>query len=134
MIIVLDTNILVVSLTSRSPYHKIFTALKNNKYTLAVSTEIKMEYQEIISDKYSSRIAHELLNLLSELPNVLFTTVYYHWQLISADKEDNKFVDCAIASAADYVVTEDNHFNILRQIDFPKVNLADINAFSNIIA
>ena len=129
MIVVLDTNILVVSLTSMSPYHKIFTALKNNRFILAVSTEILMEYQEIISDKYSVRAAHEFLNLLSELPNVLFTTVYYNWQLIQADKEDNKFVDCAIAAAADYLVTEDSHFNILRQLDFPKVNLADINAF-----
>jgi putative PIN family toxin of toxin-antitoxin system len=133
MTVVLDTNIIVVSLTSRSPYHKIFTALKDDLYTLALSTEILMEYEEKISEKYSSNAAHELLNLLSELPNVQFTTVYYQWQLIQADKEDNKFVDCAIASAADYLVTEDNHFNILRQIEFPKVNVVDIDGFLELL-
>lgn len=133
MIVVLDTNVIVVSLTSRSPYHKIFTALKNNLYTLAISTEILMEYEEKISEKYSPNAAHELSNLLSELPNVQFTTVYYYWQLIRADKDDNKFADCAIASAADYLVTEDKHFNILRQIEFPKVNIIDIDGFLELL-
>jgi putative PIN family toxin of toxin-antitoxin system len=103
MIVVLDTNIPVISLTSRSPYHKIFTALKGNLFSLAVSTDILMEYREIISRKYSPRAAHELLNLLSELPNVHFTTVYYNRNIIQADNADNKFVDCAIAAAADYL-------------------------------
>jgi len=133
MTVVLDTNVLIVSLTSRSPYHKIFTALKNDLYTLAISTEILMEYEEKITEKYSSNAAHELLNLLSELPNVQSTAIYYYWQLIQADKDDNKFADCAIASASDYLVTEDKHFTILRQIEFPKVNVVDINSFLQLL-
>jgi len=133
MTVVLDTNVLIVSLTSRSPYHKIFTALKNDLYTLAISTEILIEYEEKITEKYSSNAAHELLNLLSELPNVQSTAIYYYWQLIQADKDDNKFADCAIASASDYLVTEDKHFNILRQIEFPKVNVVDINSFLQLL-
>ena len=102
MTIVADTNIFVISLTSKSPYHKIFTALRDGKFSLAVSNEILLEYLEVISQKYSPRTANEFLNLLAELPNVQFTTVYYQWNLITADEDDNKFVDCAIAAAAEY--------------------------------
>ena len=71
--------------------------------------------------------------MLTELPNVRYTTVYYYWDLIKADQEDNKFADCAIAAASDYLVSEDNHFNILHQIDFPKVNLIDIDRFLQLL-
>ena len=37
------------------------------------------------------------------------------------------FVDCAVASNAKYVVTEDSHFNILKEIDFPKVEIVDLD-------
>lgn len=42
---------------------------------------------------------------------------------------DNKFVDCAIASNADYLVTNDKHFDILKKVDFPKVNTIKIDKF-----
>jgi len=58
---------------------------------------------------------------------------YYNWNLISADKEDNKFSDCAIAAAADYIITEDSHFNILKQIDFPKMNIIGADDFMKMI-
>ena len=134
MTIVADTNIWIISLTSRSPYHEIFIALRNGKFDLAISNEILTEYHEVISNKYSPRVANEFIHLLTELPNVHYTTVYYYWDLIKADQDDNKFADCAIAAAADYLVTEDNHFNILHQIDFPKVTLLGIDDFSALIA
>ena len=37
------------------------------------------------------------------------------------DKDDNKFVDCAVSCNADYLVTNDRHFDILASIEFPKV-------------
>jgi uncharacterized protein len=40
MRIVLDTNILLVSVSDRSPYHLIFKSYIENKYSLCVTTEI----------------------------------------------------------------------------------------------
>ena len=34
----------------------------------------------------------------------------------------NKFVDCAIAVSADFIVTNDRHFDILKDIPFPIVD------------
>lgn len=53
--------------------------------------------------------------------------------LISNDPDDDKFVDCAIASSADYLVTHDNHFNILKTVEFPKVEIIDINSLMKLI-
>lgn len=69
------------------------------------------------------------MSLLRELPNVLYTTVYFNWKLIHADTDDNKYVDCAIAAQADYIVTEDKHFHILKRIPFPNVQTISINEF-----
>ena len=87
MTVVVDTNIFIISLTSKSPFHRIYAALTNQQLTLAVSNEIILEYLEIIGKKYSQRVAHEFINLLAELPNVIFINIYYNWNLISADND-----------------------------------------------
>jgi predicted nucleic acid-binding protein len=60
-------------------------------------------------------------------------TVYYKWNLITADPDDNKFVDCAVSANVDFIVTNDKHFNVLKNIDFPQINVIDIDAFKKII-
>ncbi len=55
--IVLDTNILLVSISSRSLYHWIFKKLFNGEFDLYVTTEILMEYEEIIASKYNENVA-----------------------------------------------------------------------------
>ena len=50
-------------------------------------------------------------------------------KLITADPDDNKFVDCAFAANADYLVSEDSHFDILKKTSFPKLNLVTLDEF-----
>jgi uncharacterized protein len=129
MTVVLDTNVLIVCLTAKSSYHEIYQSLVQHKFQLAVTNEILLEYHEIISIKYSQKTADYFIELMHELPNVKFINVYFQWNIIRADESDNKFVDCAIASACDYLVSDDNHFNILKQTDIPLVNLMSIDDF-----
>jgi predicted nucleic acid-binding protein len=70
MTVVIDCNVFVVCLTSRSPYHHIYRSLIARKFTLAVSQEILLEYEEIIQQKYGSSTAHAFISLLKELPKV----------------------------------------------------------------
>ena len=72
------------------------------------------------------------MSLLALLPNVQIVHPFYKWNLISADPDDNKYCDCAVSGAADYIVTEDSHFNILSTIPYPQVTIIDINSFSEI--
>ena len=59
--VVLDTNCLVQVLPSRSRYHKIWTDFLTGKYRLCVSTEILLEYEEILSVLASPEVAHNVV-------------------------------------------------------------------------
>ena len=127
--IVLDTNIFLVSLAEKFKYHVIFNAIKENKFDLFVSNEILTEYQEVIQSRYGLTKTDAALDFLLLLPNVKETTPYFNWQLIERDKDDNKFVDCALAANADFLVTNDKHFKILKEIDFPKIEIIRAEEF-----
>ena len=133
MKVVLDTNILLVSIPTRSRYRIIFDSLKNNELTLIISNEILSEYTEIIERKTNAMIANNISEMLLGLKNVHKQDVYYKWGLIEEDKDDNKFVDCAIAGNVDYLVSNDKHFNCLKKIDFPKLNLLSIDEFMDLL-
>lgn len=131
--VVLDTNILLVSISRKSRYHWLFEHLRNETYDLLVTTPIILEYQEILSAHMGHRIAARIVELLEEGPNVHQQRVYYRWDLIKADPDDNKFVDCAIAGGADYLITHDSHFNVLREIDFPQVSVITAAEFRELL-
>lgn len=54
MRVVLDTNVLLVALPPNSRHHPIFTQLVKNKYSLLISTDIYLEYLEVIMQKATS--------------------------------------------------------------------------------
>jgi len=133
MIVVVDCNILVVCLTSKSPYHFIYRYLIEGKFDLLISSDILLEYEEIIQQKYGPATSNAFISLLEELPNVHFITPFYKWLLIDKDPDDNKYCDCAIAGKAMYIVTEDKHFNALKSISFPILTVIDIDEFLKMI-
>jgi putative PIN family toxin of toxin-antitoxin system len=130
--IVLDTNILLVSVSSRSKYHWIFQKILNGVFDLYVTTEILAEYEEIIASKYNEVVAENVLRALLKLPNVHRQTIYYHWNLISTDPDDNKFADCAVSANAHYLVSNDKHFRVLAKVGFPKIEVLTMEAFEAI--
>jgi len=133
MRIVLDTNCLLVSVQDYSDFFWLWQAFCNKKIALCYTDEILNEYQEILSRYYSGELAKYTIDAILNAPHSEPITVYYKWRLITADYDDNKFVDCAISANANYIVTHDKHFNILKTIDFPKVNIVDIDTFKKIL-
>jgi uncharacterized protein len=133
MKIVLDTNAFLVAIPPKSQYRPIFDALLQKKFSLAYSNEILLEYEEILKRKANPIVVANALELLSAMSNIEKVEVYFNWNLIEIDLDDNKFVDCAIAANADYIVTNDKHFNILKTIDFPFVRVISIAEFKEII-
>ncbi len=127
--IVLDTNCLIMAVSSRSNYHKIWKSFLAGDFCLCISNEILEEYAEVISRNISVEAARYVLFTIMERRNVKQITPSYKWQLIQADPDDNKFVDCAIAANAKFIVTEDHHFNILKNVSFPKVAIINIDNF-----
>ena len=133
MRIVLDTNCLLASLSRRGAYFNVWKGLQQGKYTLCVSNEILEEYEEILTQSTNSVIASNVIQTLLNAPTVEFIEPFYRFNLITQDPDDNKFVDCAIAGNATYIVSNDSHFDILKQTDFPKLVVKRIQEFSKIL-
>lgn len=131
--IVLDTNILLVSIPTKSPYHWIFEKLIANEFDLFISNEVLMEYEEIISRRFDYLVARDIIKALLILPNVYKISIHYKWNLIKEDEDDNKFVDCAINSNCHLLVTNDKHFKVLSEIEFPKISVMNINEFKQLV-
>jgi len=134
MKVVFDTNCLLAALSPNSPYRCLWDAFRRKEFVLCYSTEILQEYEELLLRFYSTTAAYLTLETLLKSSNVVQTIPYYKWNLISADWDDNKFVDCALNAGADFIVTNDKHFNVLKKIDFPKIKIIDIESFKKIIS
>jgi len=133
MRIVLDTNCLLVCVQEYSDYFWLWQAFRNKKFVLCYTDEILNEYQEVLSHYYSSTLAKYVIDAILNAPHAELIIVYYKWQLITTDPDDNKFVDCAVSANANIIVTNDKHFSVLKKINFPKINIVDIDAFKNIL-
>jgi putative PIN family toxin of toxin-antitoxin system len=133
MKIVLDTNCLVVCLPATSPYYCVWEAFRKLRITLCFTSDIIFEYSEVLPRFYHQHFANDIINELLLSPNVIKANNYYRWNLITADPDDNKFVDCALNAGADYLVTNDRHFNVLKSVIFPLIKVVNIDDFKKIL-
>lgn len=132
--IVLDTNCLISSLSRCGQYYPVWKGLQAGEYILCVSTEILEEYAEIITQKMSVEVATNVIHLLLESKYVELIDTYFRLQLIEADHDDNKFVDCAFAANATYIVSDDKHYDVLKEIDFPQILVLRLKEFLEILS
>lgn len=128
-LVVIDTNCLVQMISLHSPYRPIWNAFLLGKFQLCISNEILEEYQEIIEQQTTSHIAENIILLILNKKNVTFVDPHFRLGLITEDPDDNKFVDCAFAANADYLVSNDKHFTIIHNIPFPRLNLVRMADF-----
>ena len=104
---VIDTNVLVASLSSKSKHHWLIELLLYQQIELYLTEDILFEYEEVLKWKYSEAVASNFLAALKELPNVFHT------------------------AGAEYLITHDKHFAILASVPFPGVNVVQLDEFLN---
>ena len=127
--VVLDTNCLLQSISRRSRYYPVWRGFIDEWYDLCVTTEILEEYDEILSRYTSVIVGRMVVEAILRANNVHRVDARFRFGLIAVDPDDNKFVDCAIVSNAQFIVTNDSHFNVLADIPFPKVHVRNLNDF-----
>ena len=133
MRVVLDTNTLLVSIGRKSKYRIIFEALLEGRIRLLLTNEILSEYVEILEARTSPVVAKNIANFLLRSPDVERTEVYFRWAAIYADADDNKFVDCALNGNADFIVTDDRHYRVLKTVPFPKIRVMRTREFATML-
>ncbi|MEI5984492.1 MULTISPECIES: putative toxin-antitoxin system toxin component, PIN family [Sphingobacterium] len=132
--VILDTNVILRSISRRSTFSVLLDKIYNGDFEVYVTNDILLEYEEKISDIFSKETAELVLGALTLLPNVKKVEVHFQLGLIRSDSDDNKFVDCAFAANSHYLVSNDRHFDALKQVDFPIINVISLEKFIDLIS
>ena len=127
--IVLDTNCLLQAISRRSRFYPIWREFVKGQYELCVTTEILDEYEEILSRHTSPIVGRMVVEAILRANNGVRVDAQFRFGLIETDPDDNKFVDCAIVANAEYIVTNDAHFDVLKDIPFPRVLMMTAEEF-----
>ncbi len=131
--VVIDTNCLRASIPPKSPFYQLYLDFMSGKFEWFVSTEILLEYEEILTQTYSANTAQLVLNQLAIAPNAVFAEPAFRWELIKDDPDDNKFADLAIGINADFMVSNNSDFNIFKDLEFPSLTVVNLTDFLSIL-
>ncbi|WP_052308843.1 putative toxin-antitoxin system toxin component, PIN family [Runella slithyformis] len=91
MRVVLDTNVVLRALSSKSALRLIVDALYEAQYELIVSNEVLFEYTEKINQFYGFATTESFIAFLQLLPNVKHIEPHFHLNLITIDPDDNRW-------------------------------------------
>ncbi|MEI8171881.1 MAG: putative toxin-antitoxin system toxin component, PIN family [Deltaproteobacteria bacterium] len=107
MRVVLDTNVFISSFFGGNP-RAIIDLWKDGRLTLCLSQEIFDEYIEVLRRLGfdNTQELEELLKLFATGFHIVFTTRTPEVHVV-ADPDDDKFIACALALKAQYVVSGD---------------------------
>ena len=108
---VLDTNILISALLFRGVTSRIHTLWKKKSFTIVASREIVEEYLRVLAYPKFNLTEKEIKGIIHEelLPYLEPVSVTEDISGICADPDDDKFLACAEAAKADFIVSGDAH-------------------------
>lgn len=112
MKIIIDTNVLVsAALVGKKPEEVVLFVVNNEKYEWVVSEEILAEYQEVLSRRKLNLTAEKKqrwFDIIEESANLVDVSVEIDFP---RDRKDAKFLACALATNADFLITGDRDFS-----------------------
>ena len=107
--VVLDTNTLISALLFSGTASRLVPLWQSRRITVLVSKEILEEYLRVLAYPKFQLGDREIRALIEEelLPFVETVRVRRRLAVVRRDPEDNKFLECAAARRAKYLVTGD---------------------------
>ena len=106
--VVYDTNVFVSSFFGGNA-RKVVNRWKTGEVTLCLSRPIIDEYIEVLRrlGLQDEKELGELLGLFARGFHVVFTAKTHELHVVDDDPDDNKFIECAVALKAEYIITGD---------------------------
>jgi putative PIN family toxin of toxin-antitoxin system len=106
--VVLDTNVFVSSYFGGNP-RKVVDLWKTGEVILCISRPIIDEYIEVLRrlGLQDEKELGELLGLFARGFHVVFTAETPELHIVEDDPDDNKFIECAVALKADFIISGD---------------------------
>ncbi len=111
MIVTMDTNVLVAGLISKTgASHQILRLIINEKIQLAVSTQVTLEYDDVLKREEILKLTNLNIEQSEDVIDLMVLLAqkhkfYYRLRPNLRDEKDNLFVECAFASNSDYLIT-----------------------------
>ena len=112
---VVDTNIFVSSFFGGNP-RKIIDLWKSGQITLCISRPIFEEYVRVLRrlGLQNEQELEELVSLFAHGFNVLFTAKTPVLKVVKKDPHDDKFIECAVALKAEFIISGDKALRSLK--------------------
>ncbi|MFH0862231.1 MAG: putative toxin-antitoxin system toxin component, PIN family [Candidatus Altiarchaeota archaeon] len=117
--VVLDTNVFVSGMFwSRGNPNRVLRKCLNREVTLLISQDILDELRGILIRERKFDLSEEDIEVHLELVSMNSELVQPEQKLdiVKDDPSDNKFLECAVAGKADYIVSGDRH---LEKSEYP---------------
>ena len=112
MKVIIDTNVLVSAvLKGREARDVIQFVVDSPNCDWVVSEEILAEYQDVLSRKkfkLTDEVRKEWLDVIDLVTKLVDVQVTIDF---ARDRKDEKFLACAVAAEADFLITGDSDFN-----------------------
>lgn len=117
---VVDTNVFISAFFNPggSP-RAVIENWKKGEITLCLSQEILEEYIEVLErfDFIEEVELKTLLHLFAKRINTVFISSCPDISVVDADPDDNKFIACAVAAEAQYIISGDKHLRTLKKYE-----------------
>lgn len=118
---VIDTNVFVSSFRGGNP-GRVVDLWMQSKITLCLSVDILIEYRRVLAIVDLSREnSAALLAILDSGHSLVFTNHTPEIGVVEADPDDDKFIECAVALKAEYIVTGDKALLAIGRYDDIKI-------------
>ena len=126
--VVADTNVFVSSFFGGNP-RKIVDLWKSGQLTLCLSRPIIDEHIEVLQrlGLKNERELSELLSLFAHGFHVLFSAKTPELHLVEEDPDDDKFIECAVALKADFIISGDKALIAIQ--DYMGISIVSPKAF-----
>jgi putative PIN family toxin of toxin-antitoxin system len=130
--VVVDTGITVsAAFRDRTPEEVILFIVEQENFEWIVSPAILEEYMEVLARK-KFNLSPEVLQKWREMFEHFTTTIEPDIEIdFPRDQKDAKFLECALAAEADYLITGDRDFTEARKL--VQTTIISVSQFKQLI-
>lgn len=130
--VVIDTNIYISAIFWGGKPREVVDLGRDRSILIFTSLDIEKEIAEKLSTKF--KLDEEKVNkvLLDFSTFTMPVKVIKRIQVVADDPDDDKFIDCAMACKADYIVSGDRH--LLELKEYAGIRILQASEFLSIIS
>lgn len=132
MKIVVDTNVLISATFWNGDCNRIIEKAERKELELVISKDILDEFSSVLDYKeIQDKIKNKNLEMKRTIEKIASISTIVEpqekYQVIKDDPDDDKFLDCAVAGKAEFIVSQNKH--LLKLKEFKNVKIVNPKEF-----